>query len=371
MSQPQEILFGAAVPYQMCTITVKDPSQKMRGMDVLMNVLEQLQSTEEGRALYGDPEKGGGTLEQCWRTSFAISGFFSVCLLASGRPPTPTECIPRTVLMTPLQLIDAMAYVFKSESKTSIQIFVYDGNLGHSVSLVSYDPMTSSFLYHEPWPESSFLCSENNVAGVAAEPAEKSYWRISETELSTVIYAAFLFPSDWANLMGLTYKFSYSQLKKSEFWTFFNLHEIDRHKEKNDRTAILLETGGFHDEIILKIELDVSERIVMGFLVLRRSWIVGDPYGVNPFAIDIAKSFIEVMTPELDKEYASPLIDGLWNLRSNLLEGKVEPTSFTEFLLVYLGVHEKTTTLMNYSRMITGNIELNDEKWLEIMLILY
>src|SRR5215210_982766 len=266
--------FGGAIPVGTQSVEVRDPSGKLQWWQILEQAFLQLTSTEEGRAKYGDPNKGA-TLEQAWRAQFALAGIQQVCLLATnGRPPRRTADIPQTVRLPPPQLVETLARLFTASS-TAVQTFVLlDDRNGHCVVLLGHDPSTRSFVYHDPWPGRSLLCRENNAFGVAAEPAEEGRWRITEAELGTVISAVFMFPTDWADLTGVTYKVTYAQLKTSEFWSFFNLREVGRREDPYARTTELLETGGFGNEIDLQIQLDASERIRGAVLALRRSWVM-------------------------------------------------------------------------------------------------
>jgi hypothetical protein len=54
-------------------------------LKALTAAADELRSAPEGREKYGDPVRGA-TLQQAWRMQFAMSGFFKVCLLASGQP---------------------------------------------------------------------------------------------------------------------------------------------------------------------------------------------------------------------------------------------------------------------------------------------
>src|SRR5262249_28130693 len=71
----------------------------------------QLRATPEGKRTYGDPQRGA-TLPQAWRTSVAMSGILSVCLLVQGRQPTPTEDIANVVLIAPADLVGTLARGF-------------------------------------------------------------------------------------------------------------------------------------------------------------------------------------------------------------------------------------------------------------------
>ena len=371
MTRRREILFSGAVPGGRQGVEVRDPSRKLRWWEIVEKAFLQLTSTEEGRARYGDPQKGA-TLEQSWRTQFALSGVFQVCLLASGKPPVSTADIPRTVQLAPLQLVDALSRALALHSRVAAQTFVYDGRMGHSIVLLGHDPSASLFTYHDPWPGRSLLCRENNAAGVAAEPGEEGGWRITKSELSKVVFAAFLWPTVWADLRGVTYRITYSQLRNSEFWSFFHLHEVGRRETSQDRTAVLLETGGFHEEIEFQVQQDASECIREGSLALRRAWVVRKPWDINPFALDITRGFLGALTPTPDRDDIEPLMEGLWILKdpqrvSTMLEREAGASSVLgRVLLTYLGMQSESITFMTFSRLVAKNVEKEGEPWLHL-----
>src|SRR5262249_47901536 len=136
-----------------------------------------------------------------------------------------------------------------------------------------------------------------NLKGVDAQPVEGGLWQITEAELQLVIFAAFVMPTDWADLTGIHYRLNYPALKERNFWKFFRVRETERHEE-GARTLVLLQPGGFQSEIHLQVELDKADGIRKASLALRRSWIVGPTYGIDPFAADIAASFIGAFLPE-------------------------------------------------------------------------
>ena len=104
-------------------------------LKVLQQAADQLRSTPEGRTAYGDPERGA-TLPQAWNMQFAVFGYFKFCLLARGRPATPTEGIPEVVLIAPTDLTNALARGFTELEGFNAQLFVHDGRSGHSVTLL-------------------------------------------------------------------------------------------------------------------------------------------------------------------------------------------------------------------------------------------
>jgi hypothetical protein len=140
-----------------------------------------------------------------------------------------------------------------------------------------------------------------------------------------------------------------------------------------------LKTGGFSDEIQLKVtldELDVAERILSATLSLRRAWIMGEPWGVNPFALDITKSFLETLAPDPDRSDFQPLIEGLWALRSPedaralIAQGKNSP-AVNQLLSTYVGGQAESNIFMAFSHLAINNVEREGEPWLTLDLTLW
>lgn len=381
MPEPGEIRFrgpkGGPKAGSTVRVTVSDPSGQMRWWQILEQAYVQLASTEEGRARYGDPDRGA-TVEQAWRVQFAVSGVSQVCVLASGRPPVPTADIPRTVLMTPAQLVDSLIRAFALPDRVAVQTFVFDGRMGHSITLLRYEPVTGSFVFLDPWPARSLLCRENNAAGVAAEPVEGQLWRMTAAELRTVIFAVFIWPTIWADLTGVPHRLTLAGLASSEFWSFFRVREVGRTQGPGDAeaTELTLAPGGFQQEIALAVTIDAAERVRRASLALRRRWVTGPPHGVNPFALDITKSFLGAMIPEPDRGDVAPLLSGLALVRDQqavraMLQNGETPRAVMELMLTYLGVHPKSTTLMTFSNVDAENVERDGEPWLAMEIRLH
>jgi hypothetical protein len=181
-------------------------------------IANSLRSTQEGRAIYGDPERGA-TLPQAWRMHRVLTGYLKVCLLARRLPSTATDGIPEMVPFSPADLVGTLARGFAKMEGFAPQLFVHDGRVGHCMHAQGHDPATGTFTYHDPWPGRSLLCFEFNIAGVAAEQVEDGRWRITDTELERVICAAFIMPTEWAELTGRAYRISYAALQQSDFRT--------------------------------------------------------------------------------------------------------------------------------------------------------
>ena len=345
-------------------------------LKVLEQAFDQLRSTEEGRRTYGDPQRGA-TLPQAWRAHFAMSGCSMVCLLAQGRPAISTDGIPEVVLITAADLVGTLARGFADTEGFNAQIFHYDGRTGHSVTIFGHDPATGRFEYHDPWPDQSLLCLELNVAGVDAQPLDNGRWSITSDELARVIVATFLWPSHWAQLCGRPVWISYDSVLQSDFGQFFRIHEIGRDVE-GKRTKVELKPGGFQQDIHLSFDLDSKEMIHRATLHLRRGWVLGPPYGLNPFAIDIAKSFLGALLPEPDQPRGGPIVEAIASLgRPGVAQAVLArreqpaPTQQEQAQMAFLGVLAQYTHLMTCGRIELRTDMRDEQPWLEIAVIIH
>ncbi|MHA1292709.1 MAG: hypothetical protein ACTSQJ_08600 [Promethearchaeota archaeon] len=111
------------------------------------------------------------------------------------------------------------------------------------------------------------------------------------------------------------HKILYSELKKTDFFKFFNFNEVkfEFNKENNQKQKIYLKPGGFQEYIDFIVEINKDE-ILRAILALDREWI-GDQESINPFGKDIAKSFLGALIPNIiDQEFKISLVQGIWNL---------------------------------------------------------
>ena len=345
-------------------------------LKVLEQAANQLRSTPEGRASYGDPERGA-TLPQAWNMQFAISGHFKVCLLARGRPATPTEGIPEVVLIAPADLTNALARGFAEIDGFNAQLFVHDGRSGHSVTLLGHDSAAGRFAYLDPWPERSLLCHELNAAGVDAQPAEDGLWQVTDAELAQVIFAAFVMPTHWADLTGRAYRGHYGALQQSDFWKPFRLREIERSAE-GQRTVVVLRPGGFQQEIDLRLGLDQAEGLHSGSLALRRGWVVGPPHGINRMAVDIAKRFLGALLPEPDRAAGTSYAQAIAGLRAGpavqelvARRGAADLSATEQFQLTYLGLLPEAAALLTFCQIHARNTDRPGGPWLSLEIDLF
>jgi hypothetical protein len=104
-------------------------------------------------------------------------------------------------------------------------------------------------------------------------------------------------------------------LKASEFFTFFNVHEVSRQKSGPGSVKTLqCKPGGFQEFIDISFDVDAGGGIVSARLLLDRSWI-GTAEHVNPFANDITKSFIDALVPAGDHATIDPLLHAIMDAK--------------------------------------------------------
>src|SRR3954447_13560627 len=91
----------------------------------------------------------------------------------------------------------------------------------------------------------------------------------------------------------------YATLQKSEFFSFFNIHEVGREKERSG-VIVHLKPGAAKNAITMTVLLDEDNNIHAGDLWLTREW-VGNGVIINPLATDIGASFAGALLPSSDE----------------------------------------------------------------------
>ncbi|TFG32089.1 hypothetical protein EU528_04505 [Candidatus Thorarchaeota archaeon] len=140
---------------------------------------------------------------------------------------------------------------------------------------------------------------------------------------------------------------TYEELQKTELFSFFHFTESGRKPAADGYQVIHYKPGGFQEFIDVRMKLDRSQNIQEGVLYLDRDWI-GGPMTVSPFGKDLAKSFIDAICPNVDKEKAGQVISTIWNLtgsKDQVIFTKPEESEsavpIEELEHVYLGLAEK------------------------------
>lgn len=167
----------------------------------------------------------------------------------------------------------------------------------------------------------------------------------------------------------------YEELKKSEFFSFFNLSETKRVPAANGDTQVWLKTGGFQQFIDIQITVDKAQQVRDAVLQMDRSW-VGDKTRLSPFAKDIAKSFIAALVSDVDKKQAKFFIDGIWNLRGSSdrvislreEEGSASPLppDVKKALEVYSGSERRSKVPMQATDLLLENVSTDGRDRLHI-----
>ncbi len=235
---------------------------------------------------------------------------------------------------------------------------------------MSYDNHESRFTYHDPWPGESLLCRDFNAAGVDARP-KGGYWTISSDELERVIFAAFVRRPLWSEYMGEKYFIAYDEFGASDFWTFFHLAEVGRRgRDDGGGVLVMLKPGGFQSDIDLHVAVGREDRLVEGLLSVRRSWAIGPPFGLNPFSLDIVRSFIAALAPPPDRDAVSGLVN-LFHQVNNQAHAKrligegPGASPLHRALFTYLGSSPSFDMILNYSSIHMKNEVRDGDGWLQ------
>jgi hypothetical protein len=117
----------------------------------------------------------------------------------------------------------------------------------------------------------------------------------------------------------------YPDLQASEFFGWFHITPQSEGQSPHDsqHTRVQLKPGAFQDSIDITCEMDTQKRVQRATLRLSDSWarISG---GLNPFATDIAASFINALVPPDALAEVSPLTQRLGRLHEQI-PGGVHP----------------------------------------------
>ena len=167
-----------------------------------------------------------------------------------------------------------------------------------------------------------------------------------------------------------------SELEKTDFYTFFNLHEIKT--AKSSPNCIIFKPGGFQEYITIHIIIDEQKNIHGAHLILDREW-VGNFETINPFGKDIAKSFIGTfISSKVNSEFRDSLITSLWNMKGTkdviicidkVVKGwEYSNIEIKDFLDVYRNSKKEAKKILDGYELIMINIQDGDKKILKIII---
>jgi len=148
------------------------------------------------------------------------------------------------------------------------------------------------------------------MASVDAQP-EDGRWSVTSEELERVIFASYIFPTQWARLNGVSFDLTYDRWQASEFYRFFHLKLVDEHAEKGSKRRSFT-AGPFKDNVSVVVECATNDgKIVSSRLVLAQDWAAANLM----LAIDIAKSFVLSFAPLPDRNIFAEISRALWQLK--------------------------------------------------------
>jgi len=372
-----ETMFGGS---PVADFPCESPGQAAPWVRAFEAAFIQLTSTPEGRELYGDPNRGA-TLVQAWRAVQLIGIPPRVCLLVSSYPGSLTgqgitEVGGSVIPMEAQELVDGLAQLFTWDKRAFATAFTFAGRTGHCVALLGTDPDGQGFTFHDPWPCDSLLSNNQDMPGVNAQRVG-SYWHITAAELTGVVVAAFVAPNVWAEVTGQPGRISFPALQSTNFWSFFNLHEKSREARDPANVDVILGTGGdFADEIEVRLTLNERSLINTAELRLRESWLIGPPLGLNPFATDIAASFLDTLAPPIDQAQIRPIAEAIREFRldtatqARLADQRFVSSAAGRALQAYAGVGSDELYLpMTGSVLIIDTQTIVDQPWRSLRIV--
>ena len=330
---------------------------------VLEQAYAQFAARPESQGVYADPKGSGATVQQMWLV-YTLFGIFPYCVLARPLPAKATERIDRLVRSSPSELIDSLVTLQRVQGSIGAHVAFHDGAMGHAITVMSYDADRDRFIYHDPWPERSLLAKENNAAGVDAQP-EGTRWSVTREELTRVIFLAFIFPHQWAKIQGQAFDLTYDELRRSQFFTFFHVNQLDERTD-DGQTTRLLAPGRFQDSIKLVVEnVEETDKVTGAGLQVRSDWLVPN----FMMAIDLAKSFIGAFAPVPDRDRLGEIAKGLWDLRQPDALARARAANAADeseamgVIHAFMGASKGATVTTDFATLTVGVMPLGGARW--------
>lgn len=106
----------------------------------------------------------------------------------------------------------------------------------------------------------------------------------------------------------------FQELLETDFFTFFNIHEQSASSGQINVTTKHLKPGGFQEFVDIECKVLPDGTLTEARLILDNEWI-GNLAHINPFANDIAKSFISLFAKAEKHHEAEMLSEYLSHLK--------------------------------------------------------
>jgi hypothetical protein len=277
-------------------------------------------------------------------------------------------------VLSPSDLIEAVALGVAGSRGGSFMAFLNDGQSQHTISIEDYDPSTETFTYYDPKGSRGLLASGNNVAGVEAVRGPCG-WRVKKDQLQTVLSAIILGKAETAKASGKAHLGPFGDLgntlddaKQTDFFKWFGLAETGRSATPDGGTTISFGPGSDKYRPLVTVRLDLAPAgwIRGADIVLKRRLIDSDKTSEEANARDIAKSFIASCVTAGDEKQTRGLRDEIFHLVSGqvlVAAGKdmSVPPIPTDGYLTFTGRREYFMDYLSRSRLWTENIVADGE----------
>jgi hypothetical protein len=117
--------------------------------------------------------------------------------------------------------------------------------------------------------------------------------------------------------------------------------------------------------------------VVGGKLLLRRAWALGAPFGVNPFALDIAKDFVTALAPTPDQAAFEQVSAALWELidlkamRARLGDKEYASSLAGQAIVAYLDEDSPLDALSEMAWLVIRHEVHDGEPWICLELLVW
>lgn len=103
------------------------------------------------------------------------------------------------------------------------------------------------------------------------------------------------------------------QTSGTDFFTFFGIHQVATVPMLEVSVIKKFKPGGFQENIDIEITEDLKENLLSASLLIDRSWL-GNREHLNPFALDITKSFLSTFTAPEDQPKMHEIAEEMFKL---------------------------------------------------------
>lgn len=356
MAPDSDILFSGIPQIPSSEVFQQASDKNPLWFKLFEQAYKEFAALPENKGVYAGSD--GATLEQAWLV-FTLFGIEPQCVLVREMP---VEAVARISTLTHLsapELMELLKKLQAARGELNVSTLYYDGRTGHAIRLTAYHPDSDRFVYHDPWPLKSLLCAENNDAGIEAQP-EGSRWSVTAAELEQVIFASFIFQTDWATIHGVKYELFYKEWEQGEFYKFFHLVKLESRPQQGGERR-LLAPQNFREEVSVIIGTSAEDQVRDATLILDRKWLAQN----FMLGIDVTASFVKCFGPAPETPHYNQLYHSLRSLqkqesRQAAVDQGPTGSDVNRLLLCFLGAPVEARFPGNFSALVARNV--HDDK---------